>query len=74
MGGTHLKSQHLSGGSSMISSLRLPWTTESDIVSKMKSKSKRQTKGSILRASRDAETVYRADTTFKILIYLLANK
>lgn len=31
-------------------------------------------KGPILRASRDAETVYKADTTFKMLIYLLANK
>lgn len=58
----------------MISSLRLPWATESDNVSKMESKSKRQTKGPILRASRDAETVYRADTTFKMLVYFLANK
>lgn len=58
----------------MISSLRLPWATESDNVPKMKSKSKRQTKGPILRVSRDAETVYKADTTFKTLIYLLANK
>lgn len=42
-------------------------------VSKFKSKSNRQTKELVLRVSRDAKIMSRADTTFKPLIYLLTN-
>lgn len=62
----------LCGGEGRTSSLRLSWAMQSQTVSP-NSKANQTNKRTSTWVSRDAKTMSMADTTFKLLIYLLTN-